>query len=439
MAVAANTVERLHIGGREKKDGWHILNIEPGEEVDFVGDCCDLSRFEDGTIGEVYASHVIEHLSHTDELARTLTEINRIMRPGGKLYLAVPDLERLVQLYFNPNAGTSAKIGVINILFGGQTGPNDFHKCAFDKTLLSQYLNWAGFGDAQQVAEFGIFTQDATTYRYEGVPVSLNLIAHKRGSSRLAPPAPAMQGKEPEQIMGPKFTIPDHMLASFTMNGNVPITLYFLSETSGGTLHWTNEYFNKMKQKAALVAGTETAYCYDTDPHLCRMLKAHSIAGKDVLVVGSVHPFYEALVSHFQGRPATLEYREIVHDIPGLRTYTVREFERHPVPYDIALSISSIEHSGLGRYGDPIDPDGDLKAMRKLKSCVAKEGILFLAVPVGKDAVCWNAHRIYGRARLPLLLDGWRLIDSAGFSEEQLDAGQLGIDFVQPVFVLQNI
>ncbi len=32
--------------------------------------------------------------------------------------------------------------------------------------------------------------------------------------------------------------------------------------------------------------------------------------------------------------------------------------------FDMALSISSFDHDGLGRYGDPLDPVGDLKAMR---------------------------------------------------------------------------
>ena len=440
MHRASGSVERLHIGGREKKQGWHILNIEPDEQVDFVGNCCDLSAFPDETVSEVYASHVIEHLSHSDELPRTLFEINRIMRPGGKLYIAVPDLERLMQLFFHPEAKSGTKIGVINILFGGQTSPHDYHKCSFDKGLLTMYLQFAGFGEVEQVEEYGIFDNDATTYKFEGVPVSLNLIAHKLERSRLVPPeAPAPAGQPaPEVVMGPKFSIPDQMLSSFTMNGNVPITLHFLSETSGGTLHWSNEYFRQMQQSAARVARDETAFCYDTDPHLCKMLKAHDIKGKKVLVVGSIQPFYEALVTHFQGHPSTLEYRKILHDIPGLKTYTVSEFEQAPSVFDMAISVSSIEHDGLGRYGDPIDPEGDFKAMRKLKSYLPKGGLLFLAVPVGRDTVCWNAHRIYGRHRLPRLFEGWTLIDCAGFSEELLDAGQLGVDYVQPAFVLQN-
>lgn len=54
-----------------------------------------------------------------------------------------------------------------------------------------------------------------------------------------------------------------------------------------------------------------------------------------------------------------------------------------------------IEHVGLGRYGDPLDPDGDLKAMAELQRVVAPGGDLLLVVPVGKPRLMYNAHRIY--------------------------------------------
>lgn len=41
----------------------------------------------------------------------------------------------------------------------------------------------------------------------------------------------------------------------------------------------------------------------------------------------------------------------------------------------------------LGRYGDPLDPDGDLKAMKLVYSMLKPGGLLFLTVPVGPDVV----------------------------------------------------
>jgi SAM-dependent methyltransferase len=55
-----------------------------------------------------------------------------------------------------------------------------------------------------------------------------------------------------------------------------------------------------------------------------------------------------------------------------------------------------VEHIGLGRYGDPIDPDGDIKACAELSRVLAPEGRLLFVVPIGGTALIeFNAHRIY--------------------------------------------
>lgn len=54
-----------------------------------------------------------------------------------------------------------------------------------------------------------------------------------------------------------------------------------------------------------------------------------------------------------------------------------------------------VEHVGLGRYGDPLDPDGDLKAIAELKRVLAVGGTLLFVVPIGKPKIMFNAHRIY--------------------------------------------
>jgi SAM-dependent methyltransferase len=54
-----------------------------------------------------------------------------------------------------------------------------------------------------------------------------------------------------------------------------------------------------------------------------------------------------------------------------------------------------VEHVGLGRYGDALDPDGDLKAVTELKRVLAPAGTLLFVVPTGKPKIMFNAHRIY--------------------------------------------
>lgn len=54
-----------------------------------------------------------------------------------------------------------------------------------------------------------------------------------------------------------------------------------------------------------------------------------------------------------------------------------------------------VEHIGLGRYGDPLDPEGDIKAMKELIRVLAPGGNLLFVVPIGKPQLQFNAHRIY--------------------------------------------
>jgi hypothetical protein len=71
--------------------------------------------------------------------------------------------------------------------------------------------------------------------------------------------------------------------------------------------------------------------------------------------------------------------------------------------------MHTIEHIGLGRYGDPIDPDGDNKAIKELKRVCAVGGSLLVVVPVGKRKIIFNAHRIYNPTDIINLMDGFEL------------------------------
>lgn len=54
-----------------------------------------------------------------------------------------------------------------------------------------------------------------------------------------------------------------------------------------------------------------------------------------------------------------------------------------------------VEHIGLGRYGDPLDPLGDIKAIAELKRVLANNGNLIFVTPIGNPRIMFNAHRIY--------------------------------------------
>lgn len=83
-----------------------------------------------------------------------------------------------------------------------------------------------------------------------------------------------------------------------------------------------------------------------------------------------------------------------------------------PFETESVTSIScmhTIEHIGLGRYGDKIDPDGDLKAISELQRVVKKGGNLLLVTPLGLPGIKFNAHRIYSFEMIHNLFNDFEL------------------------------
>ena len=76
-----------------------------------------------------------------------------------------------------------------------------------------------------------------------------------------------------------------------------------------------------------------------------------------------------------------------------------------------------VEHIGLGRYGDPLDPTGSRRAIEELQRVVAPGGQLLLSTPVGRPRVCFNAHRIHDPRELRALLPELELVEFSGVDD----------------------
>jgi hypothetical protein len=189
-----------------------------------------------------------------------------------------------------------------------------------------------------------------------------------------------------------------------------------------------DSFLEKAKNKGQSYYGITDSWLYDC---LDKFIKpTHKC-----LIIGSTQPWYEAVLSSYGCKDITVSEYAKRPTFRGIKYIHPDELKDK---YDICISISSYEHCGLGRYGDPLDPDGDLKAMKQLKNHMVEKGKLFLAVPIGQDALVWNAHRIYGHRRLPKLIEGWNILGSSGYSPIALDR-YMGIDgSYQPVLVLEN-
>lgn len=68
-----------------------------------------------------------------------------------------------------------------------------------------------------------------------------------------------------------------------------------------------------------------------------------------------------------------------------------------------------IEHIGLGRYGDPLDATGANRAASELQRVIAPGGKLFLSTPIGRERVCFNAHRVFSVAKVLAMFSELRL------------------------------
>jgi hypothetical protein len=94
-----------------------------------------------------------------------------------------------------------------------------------------------------------------------------------------------------------------------------------------------------------------------------------------------------------------IDIRPAPGKVAGIRFHQLDIMEALPKEWiectDSLSCLHTIEHFGLGRYGDPIDPEGHLKGLEQLKRMVARGGLLYLSTPIGPERVEFNAHRIF--------------------------------------------
>lgn len=97
--VASHPVRKLHLGaGPGSPQGWLSTDVTPQSDAVVCLDATERFPIADGTFDYVFSEHMIEHLSWPAGLAM-LRECNRVLRPGGTIRVATPDLAVLLGLY----------------------------------------------------------------------------------------------------------------------------------------------------------------------------------------------------------------------------------------------------------------------------------------------------------------------------------------------------
>jgi len=155
---------------------------------------------------------------------------------------------------------------------------------------------------------------------------------------------------------------------------------------------------------------------------------AEYVRGKDCAVIGSISPWIECILLKYNARNVTtVDYNPPVCDY-------IIQTDTGSKKFDVIVSFSSIEHSGLGRYGDPIDPDGDLKACMEIHDMLHEGGYFICGVPIGEGCIEGNFHRIYNRKRIEKLFKPFEMVRTV---PENLDFS--GADWKnQPIFIMRR-
>jgi predicted SAM-dependent methyltransferase len=152
---------RLDLGcGEYCEEGYVPVDRKVGKEVYPLD-------YPDAAADEIKASHVLEHFGNR-EVDQVLREWVRVLRPGGRIRLAVPDCEYVARklLAKNPDG---EPLG--SYLLGGQTDENDFHKSIFNEERLRDMMERAGL---ERIGRWVTELEDCAR-----LPVSLNLEGYK--------------------------------------------------------------------------------------------------------------------------------------------------------------------------------------------------------------------------------------------------------------------
>jgi hypothetical protein len=67
---------------------------------------------------------------------------------------------------------------------------------------------------------------------------------------------------------------------------------------------------------------------------------------------------------------------------------------------DSLSCLHALEHFGLGRYGDQLDPNGHHRGFKNLISLLTPGGMLYISFPIGRAGVEFNAHRVFDPAEI---------------------------------------
>lgn len=174
-------MKKLHLGcGTKHLENYTNIDIRYLPGVDEVNNIRFLRNYKENSIDEIYACHVLEHFGRW-EYKDVLKRWFEILKPGGKLRLAVPNFESICKYYTK----TSDLKSLIGLLYGGQDYDENYHYVTFDFPSLKEDLSNIGF-TTTQLWNSEEYSEDDFSKAYlphmdkeNGILMSLNILAIK--------------------------------------------------------------------------------------------------------------------------------------------------------------------------------------------------------------------------------------------------------------------
>lgn len=189
-------VYKLNLGsGDTLIDGFCSIDTNPYSTSDLIGGI-DKLRLCSNSVEIIYCSHVFEHLPR-DKCSLVLKEWLRVLKPGGRLYLGVPDLEAIFRCCleqlsdYEQSQNAREKVDLaMGIIYGGQGNRYNFHYNGHSFVTLKMLLESVGFVDISrfnwQSVEFKVPSGDGISATLTGLPISLNIRACKKQTSHIS-------------------------------------------------------------------------------------------------------------------------------------------------------------------------------------------------------------------------------------------------------------
>lgn len=252
--------------------------------------------------------------------------------------------------------------------------------------------------------------------------------------------------------------IPEKLLTQFTMGGKVKLYFNYINESNNNLkVIWHKEDIDFLVGSFldGSFLGKVIIPYRNASKMIYKVLKNFSISEKKIAVIGSQTPWIESLlISMGAGQVTTVEYNPPVSNHPQIVSESFLYFVKSRQKFDFIISYSSIEHSGLGRYGDQLDPNGDLNTVNIIHKKLKPDGLFILGVPVGRDVLVFNAHRIYGKHRISILLQNFKVVRKLNHTlvifiilkkiylflySRIIKSNNFDLHFHQPLFVLKKI